>query len=614
MAYGNQLSYDRGGFELTLPLVKPQQHKFIYNRPINVEDVYWGGDNEAIRTYKYAGKTIAEGAAIAADAFSKTIIPSEKEKQLMATSCAQLQKEILKADPDFLKTNDNDGYLTLFLKGAGSGALGELKGIAVTAMGLFQLANTLRPTRDKGFASTAKGLCDMGNGIMEIVQNPSKMTENIKKVWEVDPSQGIGYAAETIAEALFFVNGAKQAVNKGCSSVKDISTKAGNAVRNGGNALNEGVSRMALATADGQILPYQTQTLSFANPFAALVENSITGVGEAGVIAGIYGTPPVVLKAAQLTGAEQTAADSPEVPSQNPKKGEDHKIQTSGNPENKPKPEVKPTEKSTTKIKGSLDKDNPFNNAKKNAIEQSLDYSDVDSMETALSAMEDPSLADKIRATGDLYSVEELDAIEKCAKTNMYPVDDVIRYRGSFERLGINKKGVETFSQGKCAHSLKDYVEKHLSFSKQGVSDLAQATKNVDHLIAQEGAAIPKGGMLYRGVLNENEIARLFNLWDKKLHNPNFRPIYQPNKLTSTTTSIDYLTNGNYAGKCIMKISNPTGTSTKILDVNSAYQKLGIGNNPHMYQYEQLLPSNVQFEIIGMEFENNIPVFNVKIL
>ena len=128
----------------------------------------------------------------------------------------------------------------------------------------------------------------------------------------------------------------------------------------------------------------------------------------------------------------------------------------------------------------------------------------------------DSDIAERIRQTGDLFTSEEVFAIQEAFEISdgRYSIDDIILNRGSIAKLEASKIPIEKTPIKDIKHSLDDYVNKYVAFLEQDPQKLELAVRQIEHLI-QECGSTEAQKELYRGVKSQSEIARLFSFFAK---------------------------------------------------------------------------------------------------
>lgn len=235
----------------------------------------------------------------------------------------------------------------------------------------------------------------------------------------------------------------------------------------------------------------------------------------------------------------------------------------------------------------------------------------LEDMEDALACIDD-ILADKIRKTGDLYTADEILKIEELynISSGLYDVNDIIKSRGSNVKLSASQMIDKEAKKTTLANELKNYVNDYTKFTSQDETGFAKSTENINMFISKFGDTVSEK-TLYRGVLDESEISRLFSLIDYKQANPESIVLYNPGRLTSTTKTADMLSK-TYGTKCQMVIEIPgerASDSCKMLDVNKIFNQFKLGENDFNFQEEVLFPSNVAYELKGFRIIDGIPTF-----
>lgn len=239
---------------------------------------------------------------------------------------------------------------------------------------------------------------------------------------------------------------------------------------------------------------------------------------------------------------------------------------------------------------------------------------DLDLMEESLELVDD-EVAQKIRATGDLYTDEQIvDIQDFYEQYSNYTLDEIVKTRASSAKLNA---AVSNCNQTELKHEFKEYIERYVEFTSQNPDKLAISTEKLNTFIEQMKTELPYDETLYRGVLSDSEIARLFYLLDKKIANPSEVVVYAPGQLTSTSKVKDSASQF-YGKKCLLNIQTPKGSTgkkqVKALNVNEVYDKLKLGDNPFKCQNELLFPSDVKFEIKNMQIIDDVPNFFLEIL
>lgn len=227
--------------------------------------------------------------------------------------------------------------------------------------------------------------------------------------------------------------------------------------------------------------------------------------------------------------------------------------------------------------------------------------------------MIDEDLVKEIKSTHDIFSAEELCNMQDAKESaDNFAISDIVKNRGSYARLA--QKEVKNETDSVLTKELSEYVNRYVEFCSQKDSRLALSTKRIEELISRYGKA-PQERTLYRGVLDDFEILRLFKLLEAKEQNPNETILYRPKRLTSVTKNQE-VTAKTYGQKCMLEIEIPQNSdkeSLKLLDINEIFKKLNLKRNKFDYQEEILIGTKNSFIIKGLKFVNNIPTFIVQL-
>ncbi len=247
-------------------------------------------------------------------------------------------------------------------------------------------------------------------------------------------------------------------------------------------------------------------------------------------------------------------------------------------------------------------------------------YKRAEMLELLETLSEEPKykpLIDRIKASGDLFSDEDItkmiDLIDNLE--GQYTIEQLIRTRGNCNTLNAQAVPVASLDRQEAAQALRDYVLAMQKFYSKDDAQVRLSIEKIKALINQMPADMKGTRTLYRGVLSDDEIARLFSLLEKKMEHPELPVIYEPGRLTSVTRNLD-VTKKTYGQKCMMYIDVPqelpAGTANAI-DVNSVFKTLRLGENKFAFQEELLFHNDVRFELKSMRIINGTPTFFVQL-
>ena len=226
-----------------------------------------------------------------------------------------------------------------------------------------------------------------------------------------------------------------------------------------------------------------------------------------------------------------------------------------------------------------------------------------DDMDIALSSIADNKsrilLAEKIKSSGGLFTVEELCNMEELYLLRRYELDDIIKCRGNLSKLGIYQGNVKLKSREEIKHIIEEYVNKLAVFKEKDIDSGYEYTKLINRFIDSQEKYLAQD-ILYRGEESKSQILTLLSLIAKKTENPAQIVKYFPDHLYSTTKSLESLTDiYHYADECFIRIID-VKNRCKGLDINNLLQS----KNKFFNQQEILLPSTTEFEVIEGFFES----------
>ena len=232
----------------------------------------------------------------------------------------------------------------------------------------------------------------------------------------------------------------------------------------------------------------------------------------------------------------------------------------------------------------------------------------IQEMQIALSDMPE-NVANKIRYTGDLYTYDELSAIQKLLYNRPeISVSDALRCRGNAAKIDLATQTVHFRNYAEFKKELDEYVNSLVKFKTRDPYSLQARVNRIDNGIAMYG--IKPNQTLYRGELSDTVICRLLHMAEFKRLNKDSKVIYYPERLHSASKSKSAITDiGNYARKCLIEIDATSGTN-KAIDINNC---LG-SKNDFAWQEEMLFGSKTPFEILGSQMDGEIPVIKMLLL
>ena len=214
-------------------------------------------------------------------------------------------------------------------------------------------------------------------------------------------------------------------------------------------------------------------------------------------------------------------------------------------------------------------------------------------MEDSLFCVSDRGLAQRLKSSGDMYTMEEISNIEELINNTNISVDKAIKCRGSERLLQMLDGNVKIESSSTIYHYLEDYVNRIMKFKAKDKENMGEITKKINKFINSKMGALTES-VLYRGEQSETEITRLISLILEKQKNPDKVVKYGVDHLYSTTQDLRVLTHDyDYADKCFIKIIGVEG-KCKGLNINEI---LG-SKNKFFSQKEILLPSTSEFEVV----------------
>lgn len=238
---------------------------------------------------------------------------------------------------------------------------------------------------------------------------------------------------------------------------------------------------------------------------------------------------------------------------------------------------------------------------------------DLKEAQTALELV-DEDLALQIKQSHDLFKPGEIcDMQDAKDSLDKFSLSEIVKKRGAYEKL--MQPDVSSEADMVLAKDLNEYVNRFVEFCSQDKNRAALYNARIEELISRYGKT-PEETTLYRGVLSDFEITRLFNLLEVKQQNPQETILYYPKRLTSVTKNPS-VTAKSYGQKCMMEIEIPQNAdknSIKLLDINDIFKKLNLKRNKFEYQEELLVGSKYAFAVKGLKFVNNIPTFIVKLV
>ncbi len=219
-----------------------------------------------------------------------------------------------------------------------------------------------------------------------------------------------------------------------------------------------------------------------------------------------------------------------------------------------------------------------------------------------------PELAKALRASGDLYTMDEI--IQMQEMFGNYPLSNIIRYRGNPTQMASAAsadKSLNDYSLGRFKKYIDDYVNACEKFKAQEAGALEQQLRIINQGIRQEGSKSPQT-ILFRGELSESQIARMSAIYEAQ-QAAGQRLVYYPNHLISTSIRKEAISGkGHYADKCLLEIEVPE--TARVLDVN----KVLPSKNKFSWQEEFILPSDSGFEILSRKVDGDRILFRLRML
>ncbi len=218
---------------------------------------------------------------------------------------------------------------------------------------------------------------------------------------------------------------------------------------------------------------------------------------------------------------------------------------------------------------------------------------------------ESPELAKALKASGDLYTIDEITKMKDLF--GYYSTSDIIRYRGNITQIANVGKPLNDFSFGKFKKYTDDYVNACEKFKAQEPGVLEEQIRTINQGIRQEGSKSPQT-ILFRGELSESQIARMSAIYEAQ-QAAGQRLVYYPNHLISTSIRKEAISGkGHYADKCLLEIEVPE--TARVLDVN----KVLPSKNKFSWQEEFILPSDSGFEILSRNVDGDRLLFRLRML